>query len=174
MSFAENTVGADYLYPALRGAAAGSAGTIPMTLFMLGAHQFLPRRQRSSLPPRKLTMHVAKWIGLREHMSDRQRRGATWTAHFAYGAASGALYGPLARKIPGPSAIKGTAFGLVVWTASYLAGVPALQMPEAAKDQPWRRNALMIGAHVVWGSVTAVVLDLLGSRGTSAADLRGS
>jgi len=134
--------------------------TGPMTLFMIGAHRYLPLWQQSSLPPRKLTMDLARRVGLKKYMNQAQRTAATWLAHFAYGTAIGAAYAPLARKIPGPSVVKGTAFGLAVWLASYMIGIPALQMPEAAKDQPVHRNALMTGAHVVWGAVAGIVMDL--------------
>lgn len=157
----QNNMRSTYLMPSLRGAGAGLVATVPMTLFMLGAHRYLPRRQRSSLPPRKLTMNLAKRVGLKQHMNEPQRTGATWLAHFSYGMAMGAVYGPVARKIPVPSVVKGTTFGLAVWVASYLVGVPALQMPEAAKDQPRHRNALMIGAHAIWGVVAGIVVDFL-------------
>jgi len=149
-----------YLETVLQGGVAGCVATGPMTLFMIGAHRYLPLRQQSSLPPRKLTMDLARRVGLKKHMDQPQRTAATWLAHFAYGTAIGAAYAPLARKIPGPSVVKGTAFGLAVWLASYMIGIPALQMPEAAKDQPVHRNALMIGAHVVWGAVAGIVMDL--------------
>jgi putative membrane protein len=156
-----NTLRSTFLAPSLRGAFAGFVATGPMTLFMLAAHRYLPPGKRSSLPPRKLTMELAKRVGLKKHMSQPQRTGATWIAHFAYGATIGAVYGLLARKIPVAPLVKGTTFGLVVWVASYLVGVPALQMPEAAIDQPWHRNVLMVGAHGIWGAVAGEVVHFL-------------
>jgi len=160
MAQARKPVTTAFAIPLLKGAVAGCVATGPMTLVMLVAHRYLPTRQRSSLPPKTITMHLAERLGLKKHMNEPQRRRTTWISHVAYGAAMGALYGPLARRVPLPSVVKGTAFGLAVWAASYLGGLPAMGMPEAATDQPMQRNALMIGAHAVWGSVMGLVLDL--------------
>lgn len=159
-----NTKGSGVLTSVVQGACAGLAATGPMTLFMQAAHRYLPIWQRSSLPPRKITMHLARRVGLKKHMGESQRSAATWIAHFGYGTAMGAVYGPLARRIPLPPVIKGTAYGLVVWAASYLAGLPILQVPQAARDQPRHRNLLMMGAHIVWGSSLGLAADLLKDR----------
>ncbi|MGI8827920.1 MAG: DUF6789 family protein [Chloroflexota bacterium] len=152
---------AEYGGVLLKGALAGCTATGPMTLFMLAAHRFLPLHQRSSLPPKKLTMHVAQRLGLKKHMDQQQRDALTWAAHFGYGTGMGALYSPLAHKVPVPGAVKGTVFGLAVWAAAYAGGLPAMTMPEAASEQPWQRNALMISAHAVWGLTVGLVVDVL-------------
>jgi hypothetical protein len=41
-------------------------------------------------------------------------------------------------------------------------------MPEAAKDQPWQRSVLMIGAHLVWGSILGLVTESLPPREPNA------
>ena len=41
------------------GAIAGFLGTIPMTIFMLAMHRFLPKWQRYALPPQKITEELA-------------------------------------------------------------------------------------------------------------------
>lgn len=144
-----------------KGSVAGFSATAPMTAFMLAMHRALPRRQRHSLPPRKLTMYVAARMGLKQHMDERKREGATLASHFAYGAAAGAGYGLLASRIHVNPLIKGTAYGLAVWTGSYLGLIPALDMPEAATDETLQRNMLMVGAHIVWGSAVGAVMNAL-------------
>jgi len=73
----------------------------------------------------------------------------------------GAIYGPLMRSVPFPSALKGLVFGLVVWLAVYLGWLPAVGMSEAATKQPLQRTILMIVAHVLWGAGTGEVMHLL-------------
>lgn len=41
----------------------------------------------------------------------------------------------------------------MVWSGSYLGLLPALNILPPATEHPPGRNALMIAAHVVWGSV---------------------
>jgi hypothetical protein len=69
----------------------------------------------------------------------------------------GALYGAVTpRNFSGPAT--GAAFGLGVWTASYLGLLPALGILKPATEHPARRNLLMIGAHVVWGSALGAAM----------------
>jgi putative membrane protein len=132
-----------------------------MTAFMVAMHRALPAQQRDSLPPRKLTMHVAARLGLKQHMDEPTRQGATLVSHFAYGTAAGVGYGLLADRIPVHPLIKGTAYGLAVWTGSYLGVIPALGMPEAAAGETRQRNILMIAAHVIWGSAMGTTMKRL-------------
>jgi uncharacterized membrane protein YagU involved in acid resistance len=150
-----------YLIPGLKGALAGCLATVPMTLTMLGLHRYLPFWQRHSLPPEKITMGVARRLGLKRHLNRPQERGIVWISHFAYGTGAGTVYGPLAGKIPAPPALKGTMYGLLVWAASYLGWLPVMNLPEQADDQPAQRNVLVITAHLVWGAALGIVVDLL-------------
>lgn len=139
------------------GAMSGAAATVPMTAFMEAAYHQLPFLQQAPLPPRQITDNLARSFGVRQELSETTREVATLTAHLGYGAACGALYTavtpPPAR---GPST--GIAFAMGVWTGSYLALLPALGLLSPATRHPWRRNALMLGAHVVWGGVLGACL----------------
>ena len=73
----------------------------------------------------------------------------------------GSMYSTFTRKIQLPAALKGALFGLVVWGVSYLGWMPAAKFPTAASEEPARRNLLMIVAHLIWGAVTGMVVDLL-------------
>jgi uncharacterized membrane protein YagU involved in acid resistance len=55
-------------------------------------------------------------------------------------------------------------FALLVWLVSYLGWIPAANILPPATDQPKRRNALMIAAHVVWGVSLGSVFALLTDR----------
>ncbi|MDB5294329.1 MAG: hypothetical protein JWO31_312, partial [Phycisphaerales bacterium] len=80
-------------------------------------------------------------------------------AHFAFGAAAGAAYAATAGRLPGPPAVKGSAFGVGVWAASYLGWLPAVGLLPPATEESARRNLIMIGAHVVWGAAAGVLHD---------------
>ncbi|MBV9230228.1 MAG: DUF1440 domain-containing protein [Chloroflexi bacterium] len=139
----------------------GATGTIPMTIFMLVTQRFLPKGQRYELPPELITKELAERAHIRHHMNKTQVLIATLFSHFGYGAAMGVLYGILGRQLPFSSLFRGIVFSLLVWGASYLGLLPLLGISESAHTEPVRRNILMITAHIVWGSTTGIVTDLL-------------
>ncbi len=139
------------------GAIAGVVATGPMTVAMILWHRRLPSPEKYPLPPREITMKLARAGGLAEHMNEETRSAATLLAHFAYGGATGALYGTFERRLPGAGLWKGIGFGLLVWMGSYLGWLPAMGVLHVATDHPARRNVLMIGAHIVWGAALGVV-----------------
>lgn len=143
----------------LKGALAGFVGTLPMTVFMLATQRFLPKGQKYELPPELITKDLAHRAHVRQHLSKAQILAATLISHFGYGAAMGALYSPLEKKVSIPGFVKGVVFGLAVWASSYLGLLPALGISESAYKEPLRRNLLMIAAHAVWGSVMGLLAD---------------
>jgi hypothetical protein len=124
-----------------------------MTLAMLSWHRRLPVAQQYPLPPRIITDRIAARAPLPEWAIPEPGPTRALGAHFAFGAAAGALYGsvktPLRDRYPVGS---GIAYGLLVWGVSYLGWVPSAGLMTPASRQPARRNAMMIGAHVVWGA----------------------
>ena len=145
------------------GALAGLTATAPMTLAMSAMHRRLPARERYPLPPRQITMNAARKAGVEpaQDLDEPERLGLTMLAHFGYGTAVGALYGPIApRSLPG-SVLGGVGWGLAVWAGSYLGLLPALNLLSPATRHPPRRNALMIAAHVVWGAAAGALVPLL-------------
>ncbi len=104
----------------LKGTLAGLVATLPMTIFMLATQRFLPKRQQYRLPPEMITSELAHRAHVRHHLNKQLVVGATLVSHFGYGAAMGAAYGPLQRRVPVPAIAQGVLFGLVVWAASYL------------------------------------------------------
>ncbi len=142
------------------GALAGLLATAPMTLAMVALFRRLPEEEQYPLPPAEITMTVAEATGVDEHLhDDTERLEATLAAHFGYGTAAGLVYAPLAAKIPLPPLVKGSLYGLTVWTVSYLGLLPAAHILTPATEHPARRNALMIGANVLWGAVTALLVE---------------
>ncbi|MBE7549582.1 MAG: DUF1440 domain-containing protein [Anaerolineales bacterium] len=148
------------------GALAGFIATLPMSAVMLAARELLPLHEQYPLPPSEIVSEVADKTGVEEVEAGPEHSVATTVAHFAYGAAAGALYAALPYRIFPSAALNGTAFGLAVWTGSYLGLLPALGILTPATEHPARRNALMIAAHVVWGLTLGVLVDSMSNDET--------
>jgi hypothetical protein len=52
----------------------------------------------------------------------------------------------------------------MVWAASYLGLLPALRLLPPATNHPRHRTALMIAAHLVWGSALGAILQAMDSQ----------
>lgn len=133
----------------LLGAIAGFVATAAMTSAMARLHRRLPDAERYPLPPRETTEVVAGGV------DDALVTDEAMAAHFLYGAATGAI---VAAIDPRPGIARGMLAGVGIWAGSYFGWVPGLGILKPASDHPARRNALMIGAHLVWGSATSLVL----------------
>jgi len=135
----------------LLGGLCGGVATWPMTAVMSRLHRELPEDEQYPLPPRLITMNVAAQLGVKSRLHADERFTITMAAHYAYGAAAGLIYGALPQKDRWPVLARGAAFGLAVWTVSYLGLLPGMGLLPSAIRQPVRRSALMIAAHLVWG-----------------------
>jgi hypothetical protein len=138
----------------LLGALAGIAGTFAMTAAARAMHRGLPAPERYPLPPREIIEGVLPGVA-RHGAEERGRQTTTLAAHFGYGAATGAIYAVLR---PRGDILPGAAYGLLVWTVSYFGIMPGLGILKPAHAHPGRRNALMIAAHLIWGSTMARTL----------------
>jgi uncharacterized membrane protein YagU involved in acid resistance len=138
----------------LIGALAGIAGTFAMTAAARAMHRGLPAPERYPLPPREIIEGVLPGVA-RHGAEERGRQTTTLAAHFGYGAATGVIY---ALFRPGGNILPGAAYGLLVWTVSYFGIMPGLRILTPAHAHPGRRNALMIAAHLIWGSTMARTL----------------
>jgi hypothetical protein len=140
----------------LIGAIAGVIGTAAMTAAMSRLHRKLPARERYPLTPREIVDSTAAKVGA--DPSEAAALDLTTAGHYGYGAAAGALLAATSIRI-GPA--KGAAAGVGVWGLSYLGWIPALGILKIATAHPARRNALMIGVHLVWGAATALAIEEL-------------
>ncbi len=149
----------------IQGALAGLIATIPMTLFMRSAWKRLPDDEQYALPPRQITRNVVGpfrfW-----RMSAKKQTALTLLLHFLFGAVTGSLYGMVEEKIPLQNAIKGMLAGIVIWAGSYLGWIPAFGILPPATEHPWRRNVMMIVAHLIWGSTLGALAGVTSSRKT--------
>ena len=146
-----------------RGALAGFLATGPMTYALFEIYKHLPQEERSPLPPATITDDFFKSFG--ERIGDRWIIPATMAAHFAYGATTAIPYSFLGPKSQLPVWVKGSGYGFAIWALSYLGLMPSLNFRSHATDMPWRRNAMMIGAHFVWGYSVASAEEFLRKRG---------
>lgn len=149
----------------LRGLYSGFLATGPMTILMMAAHQLLPRKEKSPLPPATLSFQIWKRLTGKD-LTPRVQSLLTMGAHFVYGSTAGILYSKIfeSRKMSVPS--KGFLFGLTFWAANYLGLTPALGLRAAGTRMPIRRNLMMLAAHAVWGSMLAFSEDLLNRSGS--------
>jgi uncharacterized membrane protein YagU involved in acid resistance len=148
------------------GAIAGFVGTMAMTAAMRRLHRRLPAKERYPLTPREIVDSGAKQIGLK--LPSEAAKDLTAAAHFAYGAATGAM---LAAMNPDPKKRTGAAYGAAIWLASYMGWIPAVGNLKPATRHPPRRNFLMIGVHLIWGAATAAAIrELRAARETILAD----
>lgn len=157
----------------INGAVAGFLATIPMSGAMLLMHQLLPRQEQYPLPPCQITRNLSEKSGLRSSLDEKGLAAVAGVSHFSYGAAAGALYAATVRAVRFPTLVTGMGFGLVVWAGSYLGWLPALGILSPATEHPARRNALMIAAHIIWGSMTGVFNKKLKDRWLDCSPLSG-
>ena len=137
------------------GAISGLAATVAMSAVMLAA-----RRVGISpeLPPARIAEEAVEAARGRPATADEVSVLAM-LGHLGFGAAAGALYGVLARRVTsGPiGAALGTTFAAGVWLVSYQGWIPALGiLPPASRDDPGRVTT-MVAAHGVYGAVLGTV-----------------
>jgi uncharacterized membrane protein YagU involved in acid resistance len=172
--------------PVISGAVAGLVASLPMAAVMMGLNRLLPSHGRTiiephrALPPKEITLEVAERIGVKDAVRPGRRWGAvTWLGHMGYGAATASLYPMLTRRLNAPNVVRGMLFAMLVWAGSYLGWLPAFDVLPPATQQTRRRNLVMILSHLSWGSLTALLSDLLEKKfvrttwaGSSRAVLR--
>jgi uncharacterized membrane protein YagU involved in acid resistance len=145
----------------LRGAAAGCAATVPMTIVMEMLRAVLPAEQHRRMPPREVvdrTIEKAEAAaGDTAAVDHNDRVWLTAVAHLAFGSAAGALYGATTGTRQ-PSVFTGIAYGLAVWALAYGVGLPSLGLHPAAARDTSDRNEVLIASHIAWGAALATLL----------------
>lgn len=143
----------------LAGSVGGFVATVPMSAVMLLGQRVFPGHARKPLPPEEITEEVVERTPGARAVGPKGLRVATLVSHFGFGAAAGAAFGPLSRRLPGPPIVKGLGYGLLVWTVAYSGWLPSLGLQPPPERQPAGRNLAMIAAHLVWGAVLGKTWD---------------
>lgn len=155
----------DRVYPTplrrmANGAVAGAVATVPMTATMLLIFRQLGPDDQAPLPPALLTGEASEAV-LHRKPGRALHTALSLAAHFAYGAAIGALGGPLTRRLPVPGPLAGAVVGLGVWAMSYVVAMPSLGLLPPSGERPAGRRALLLTAHLVWGATLGAVMQAL-------------
>lgn len=157
-----------------RGLAAGLLGTVAMTGWQLLAAK-LQSSGEAATPEPAVNRPVDPWeeASVPARLAKRIIEGVflvevpasrigllTEAMHWGYGTAWGGAYGLLAGTAGRSTVRGGLAFGLGVWTSSYVELVPT-----GLYEPPWKYSAEVIGLdlsyHLVYGTGTAVAYRLL-------------
>ena len=113
-------------------------------------------RTRSRRPVARISHHLADQI-----------------VHLGVGSLGGAVYGAVTARRPRSTAAAGAAFGAAVWAVAFVALAPVLGIARP----PWRarrtENAVNVAAHLVYGVVTALMMnDLARQRRWASSDVQ--
>ena len=137
-----------------RGALAGLAATVPMTV-VIGAGR--AAGLMDTPPPVEITENVAEQAGEQPDRQSPEFQAAWLAAHVGYGVACGVIFAAIRPALPRSDLVAGLLFGGAVWGVSYIGLMPALNLYPAAEDDSNQRQAVMIAAHAVFGTVLASV-----------------
>lgn len=160
---------------AVRGMVAGAAGTATMDLVWFaryrrggGNDQFLdwefgaPSDWDSAPAPAKVARRVGEGFLGREIPVERIRL-LNNTVHWSYGVFWGALYGIVAGSLRHASPIYGFLLAPVVWASAYVV-LPLAKVYKPIWEYDSKTLAKDLGAHMAYGSGTAVVFRFLSDR----------
>lgn len=137
----------------MAGIAGGTIATVSMSAVMLGAQRL---GLLGRMPPEIITEEALRRAE-RRAPPPRARRLAGAAAHFAFGAAAGALYAWGSERLGRRGPAYGVAYGTAVWLASYAGWIPALGiLPPPPRDRRGRPTSMLV-AHWVYGATLDAV-----------------
>jgi uncharacterized membrane protein YagU involved in acid resistance len=152
---------------------AGFLATAPMTLVIFGGRTLGLLR---TPPPVQITANVQRRLtnieDAPEHIPEPAFQASWLLSHFGYGAGCGVLYSSLRPLLPHPLALRGPAYGLVVWGVSYINLMPNLRLYPPVQEDRLSRTAVMIAAHVVYGVALSVLEQRLVRQNSHARQQR--
>lgn len=166
----------------LGGIAGGLAGTVTLSLLARVApgmrqpvaphvHSPIARALTGPLPPgpEGIAQQFAFKLmsGLFGKDTSREARLAGIIVHAAYGSAWGALYGMFAGTFHPNYWIAGPIFGLIVWLIGPVWLVPAMRLMRPLPEEPPTRTAMMVGGHMAYGVIAALVFRWIELGGVS-------
>jgi uncharacterized membrane protein YagU involved in acid resistance len=101
------------------------------------------------------TVEVAKVVS--ENVFDHQlleseKKPAGAAVHYAFGTASGGLYGALAEVVPQVTTAAGLPFGAAFWLVADEVSVPLLGLSKGPTEYPLSTHAYSLASHLVYGA----------------------
>lgn len=87
-------------------------------------------------------------------LTESEKKPAGAAVHYAFGTATGGLYGAMAEFAPQVTAGAGIPFGAVFWAVADEAAVPLLGLAKGPTEYPLSTHAYALASHLVYG-VTA-------------------
>lgn len=144
------------------GAVAGAVATVPQSLVIWGAKAagFYRAKPHPEQVAEQMSMPL---INLRRVPED-VRTPIITAEHFAFGAASGAVYG-VSTGIIRPMPATGLVMGLAVWGISYGGWIPALRIAPLPQDDESGRAVTTLVAHAAYGLALGALLERLLGKG---------
>ena len=107
--------------------------------------------------PDDATVETAKVISRNvfgHELQESEKEPAGAAVHYAFGTATGGLYGALAEVSPQVTAAAGVPFGAAFWLIADEISVPLLGLSKGPTEYPVSTHAYALASHVVYG-VTA-------------------
>jgi hypothetical protein len=91
-------------------------------------------------------------------LADREKKEIAGAfVHYAFGVATGGVYGAIAELKPATTAGAGLPFGAAVWVIADEIIVPALGLSKPPTKYPLSTHAYSIASHLVYGLTTEIV-----------------
>jgi uncharacterized membrane protein YagU involved in acid resistance len=103
------------------------------------------------------TVEVAKVISdnvLDHQLQESEKKAAGAAVHYAFGVASGGLYGALAEVVPQVTTTAGLPFGAAFWLIADEVSVPLLGLSKGPTEYPLSTHIYSLASHLVYGVST--------------------
>lgn len=103
------------------------------------------------------TVETAKLISRNvfgHELQESEKEPAGAAVHYAFGIATGGLYGALAEMTPEVTTAAGLPFGAVFWLVADEISVPLLGLSKGPTAYPLSTHAYSFAAHLVYGATT--------------------
>jgi putative membrane protein len=123
-----------------------------------------PNDTDGTIPDEPGSMQAASAIAepaLGRPLSEREKEIAGPVVHYAFGAATGALYGAAVEADRTAARGGGMAYGIAVWLIADEIGMHALGFASKPTDYPVSRHAATLASHLVFGLSLEAVRRLL-------------
>jgi hypothetical protein len=113
-------------------------------------------READNAAIRTAVMVSERLLGL-ELTERKKKEMAGAVVHYAFGVATGGLYGVIAELKPVTTAGAGLPFGAAVWVIADEIIVPSLGLSKPPTEYPPSTHAYSIASHLVYGLTTEIV-----------------